>query len=127
MLWKILSGLAAIALAVGVWFSLQTQKALKAEKELATRAKDNLKSTTEKLTIGADKKATREKELADLEKQRDQLATEVAKITSDTEQKTAEVEVVKKQLDEVNKQLAALEKQINDAGDLQKLIAKVTE
>ena len=127
MLWKILSGLAALALLVGVWFSLQTQKALRAEKDLATRAKDNLKTTGEKLTIGAEKKAARDKELVELEKQRDAVTAEAAKVTSDTEQKTAEAEVVKKQLEEVTKQLAALEDQINKAGDIKKLLAKVEE
>src|SRR6186713_769911 len=120
MLWKILSGLAAIVLAAGVWFSLQNKSALQSEKEQAIRAKANLAQTKEKLDLGAEKKAFWEKELASLQKQKDEINATLAKSKSDTEQKTAEVDVLKKQLEEVNKQVAALEKQIKDAGDLQR-------
>lgn len=127
MLWKILSALAAIALAVGLWFAYQDQLAIKVERDLARRSKENLKATTDKLTEATDVKGRKEKELVDLEKQRDDVKIEVTKVATDTEQKLAEVEVIKKNLEEVTKQLAQLDEQIRKAGNIKQLMAQVEE
>lgn len=127
MLWKILSGLAAIALGVGVWASIENRKALTSERDLAKRAKDDLKSVQQQMAKGGETKARWEKEFAVVEKQRDEVKVEVAKVQSDGDQKVAEVDVLKKQVEEITKQLKALEDQISKAGDMKKLLAKVEE
>ena len=127
MLWKILSALAAIALAVGLWFAYQDQLAIKVEMDLAKRSRDNLKATEAKIVEATEFKARREKEVAELEKQRDDLKIEVTKVATDTEQKLAEVEVIKKNLEEVTKQLAQLEDQIKKAGNIKQLMAQVDD
>lgn len=127
MLWKILSALAAIALAVGLWFAYQDQLAIKEEIALEKRSRDNLKATQAKIVEATEFKARREKEVADLEKQRDDLKIEVTKVTTDTEQKLAEVEVIKKNLEEVTKQLVQLEDQIRKAGNVKQLLAQVDD
>jgi hypothetical protein len=127
MLWKILSALAAIALAVGLWFAYQDQLAIKVEMDLAKRSRDNLKATEAKIVEATEFKARREKEVADLEKQRDDLKIEVTKVATDTEQKLAEIEVIKKNLEEVTKQLVQLEDQIRKAGNIKQLLAQVDD
>ncbi|CAN5827656.1 hypothetical protein BH11VER1_BH11VER1_04110 [soil metagenome] len=127
MLWKTLSGLSAIALFVGLWFSYQTRLALDEEHKLATRAKANLSSTQKKYEEATVIKATKTTELADLEKQRDDTKAQVATVNTEIEQKIAETEVIKKQLDEVTKQLTQLKDQVAKAGDIKKLMADVED
>ena len=127
MLWKILTGLSAIALGVGVWFSYQTQKALLVEIDLLKRSESNLKATKDEFVKGTEVKARKEMEQAELEKQRDDVKIEITKVTTETDQKLAEVEIIKKNLEEVTKQLAQLEEQIRKAGDIKRLLAQVDE
>lgn len=127
MLWKTLSGLSAIALLVGVWFSYQTRLALEEEHKLATRAKVNLSTTQKKYEEATETKTAKTTELAELEKQRDATKAEVATVNTDIEQKIAETEVTKKQLDEVTKQLTQLKDQVAKAGDIKKLMADVED
>src|SRR4051812_27798022 len=127
MLWKILSGLAAIALAAGVWFSLQLKKSLQSERDMAKRETADLDTAKKKLATGAEKKTFWEKELAGLQKQKEDVAAQLEKARSDKTQKEAEVTIIKNDYDKATKQVADLQKQINDAGDIQKLLVKVDE
>lgn len=127
MLWKTLSALSAIALAVGLYFSYQTRLALVEEHKLAARAKVNLSTTEKKFEEGTETKAAKAKELEDLIKQRDDTKAQVATVNTEIEQKNAETEVTKKQLDEVTKQLTQLKDQVAKAGDIKKLMADVED
>jgi hypothetical protein len=127
MLWKVFSGLAAIALAIGVYFSYQTKGALRSEMDLEKRAKDNYETLTKKLTEGAEIKTKRDKDLEDRKAELNTVKADLEKVTTETDQKLKEVDVVKNQLDAVNKQLAALEDQISKAGDIKKLMAQIDE
>ena len=126
MLWKILSGVSAVCLAVGLWFSWQNQGALKEEVTLLKRSEENAKAVSEKQKKAAAAKISKAKELEDLIKQVDEdTRVKVTKANSDIAEKQAEVETLKKSLEELTKQVASLEEQITKAGDIKKLLAQV--
>ncbi len=127
MLWKILSALSAICLAVGVWFSYQNKSVLEEERRLKERSEQNLKAIKADLVKKTDAKGKRTKELEDYTKQRDDRRVEVAKVNSDIADKVKQTEDLKKTLDEAQKQLALIKEQIAKAGDLKKLIAEVAD
>lgn len=127
MLWKTLSGLSALALMVGLWFSYQTRLALDEEHKMETRSKKNLGDTQAAYVAATDSKAAKEKDLADLIVQRDETKVAVAKVNTEIEQKIAETEVIKKSLEEVTKQLTQLKDQVAKAGDIKKLMADVED
>lgn len=127
MLWKTLSGLSALALAVGLWFSYQTRLALDEEHKLEARSKVNLSNTQAEYVKATDNKAAKEKELVDITTQRDETRVAVAKLNTEIEQKIAETEVIKKSLEEVTKQLTQLKDQVAKAGDIKKLMADVED
>lgn len=127
MLWKILSALSAICLAVGVWFSYQNKSVLEEERRLKERSDQNLNAVRADHVKKTDAKGKRTKELEEYTKQRDDRRVEVAKVNSDIEEKKQETEGLKKTLDEAQKQLALIKEQIAKAGDLKKLIAEVED
>ncbi|MCE9520522.1 MAG: hypothetical protein K8R87_13330 [Verrucomicrobia bacterium] len=127
MLWKILSGLSAVALGVGLWFSYQNQGALKEERVLKERADQNLKSVKQAQDKAAEAKDKKTKELADLTTQRDATTEEVTKTNGNIEQLQKEVETKKTVLAEAQVQLTKLNKDIKDAGDIKKLLAQVDD
>lgn len=127
MLWKILSALSAICLAVGVWFSYQNKSVLEEERRLKERTDSNLVDIRKDFANKTDAKAKRTKEMEDYTKQRDDRRVEVAKVNSDIEDKKKETEGLKQNLDEAQKQLAQIKEQIAKAGDLKKLIAELDD
>jgi ABC-type transporter Mla subunit MlaD len=127
MLWKILSGLSAVALGVGLWFSYQNQGALKEERVLKDRAEQNLKSVKQVQEKAAEAKDKKTKELADLTKQREDITEEVTNTNGTIEQLHKEVETKKTVLAEAQAQLAKLNKDIIAAGDIKKLLAQVDD
>lgn len=127
MLWKTLSGLSALALAVGLWFSYQMRLALDEEHKMEARSKVHLSSTQAEYVKATDNKTAKDNELLDLTKQRDETKVAVAKVNTEIEQKIAETEVVKKSLEEVTKQLTQLKDQVAKAGDIKKLMADVED
>ena len=83
MLWKILSALTAICLAVGLWFSYLDKHALEEERLLEQHSLQNLdsiKADKIKKTVSKEK---RNKELEDYTKQRSDRQVEIAKVNSD--------------------------------------------
>ncbi len=127
MLWKILSGLSAVALGVGLWFSYQNQNALKEELAQKGRAEQNLKSVKQVQEKAVEVKDKKIKELADLTKQRDDTTEEVNKTNSTIEEKQKEVEAKQIELVEAQKQLTKMNQEILKAGDVKKLIAEVED
>lgn len=127
MLWKILSVLSAICLAVGLWFSYQNKHALEEERVLELRSDQNLKSVKADQVKKTDSKGKRNKELDEYTKQRNDTQVQVAKVNADISEKQKETEGLKKTLEESKKQLAMIKEQIDKAGDLKKLIAQVEE
>ncbi len=127
MLWKILSALSAICLAVGLWFSYQNKNVLEEERRLKERSDQNVVAVKADQVKKTDAKAKRNKELDEYTKQRDDRRVEVAKVNSDIVDKQKETEILKKTLEEAQKQLALIKDQIAKAGDLKKLIAEVED
>ena len=93
MLWKILSCIAAVCLAVGCYFSYINKDALKDERVRETRAVANLDESKKEITSKTDIKGRKTKDLADLEKQRDDTKADVAKANEDITTKTQEVDL----------------------------------
>lgn len=127
MLWKILSALSAICLAVSLWFSYQNKHALEEERVLELRSDQNLKSVKADQVKKTDSKGKRNKELDEFTKQRNDTQVQVAKVNADISEKVKQTEDLKKTLDEKQKQLTMIKDQIEKAGDLKKLIAQVEE
>lgn len=127
MLWKLLSGISAAALLVGVFFSYKTKVSLEEEIKMAKRAKENNTMLQSEFGKVAEQKDLKTKQLGEQEKARDDVKIETTKVVADTELKTKEGELVKQNLDEVNKQLTQLEDQIKKVGDVKKLMASVQE
>lgn len=127
MLWKLLSGLSAVALLVGVWFSYQMRLGLEEELKMGKRAAENYKAVQAEFPKVTAQKDLKTKQLQEQEKARDDVKLEVTKTNSDFELKTKEGEIVKQNLEEVNKQLTQLEDQIKKVGDVKKLMTSVQE
>lgn len=127
MLWKILSALSAICLAVGLWFSYQNKHALEEERVLETRSDQNLKAVKADQVKKTDSKGKRNKELEEYTTQRNDTQVQVAKVNAEISEKQKATEALKKTLEESQKQLAQIKDQIEKAGDLKKLIAQVEE
>lgn len=127
MLWKILSGLSAVALGVGVWFAYQNQAVLREELAQKSRAEQNLQDVKKAQVTAANVMEREKKKLADLTKQRDDTRVEVASINSTIETKQREVDEMKKSLEEAQAKLAKIKDDIRKAGDIKKLLAEIEE
>lgn len=127
MLWKLLSGLSAVALLVGVWFSYQMRLALEEEIKMGKRAEENQKAVQAEFPKVAEQKDLKTKQLAEQEKALEDVKVEITKVNADVDLKGKEKELTQTNLDEVNKQLTQLEEQIRKVGDVKKLMASVQE
>lgn len=127
MLWKILSGLSAVILAIGLWFSYKAQVAVREERKLAERSAQHLKATQQEFARATELKAAKEKEFVELEKQREVNNAEYAKVNEEIAEKAKELEVTQSNLTEVKKQIAQLEEKITKAGDIEKLQAQLKD
>lgn len=125
MLWKILSGIAAAFLVVGVVFSYFNQGALREEKSRDVAAQNNLSEAKAEIKKHVEIKDRKTKDLADMEKQRDDAKGAVAKAGEDIVTKQKEVDTLKKNLEDITKQVAQIEDQITKAGDIPTLVAQV--
>lgn len=127
MLWKLLSGLAAVALLVGVWSSYNNRVSLEEELKQSKRAVENNKAVKAEFPKVTAQKELKTKQLEDQKKALDEVKLEKTKVDGDTELKTKEGELVKQNLEDVSKQLTQLEDQIKKVGDVKKLLASVQE
>ncbi len=125
MLWKMLSGLSAAALGVGLWFAYQNRSALLEEQAQKSRSEQNLAAVKQAQQLAVETTEKKKKELEDLTKQRD--TTEVAKVNAAIEEKQKEVEILKKTLEEQQKQLASMNEDIRRAGDITKLLIQAED
>lgn len=125
MLWKILSIVSAIALAVGLWFSLGAKGKLQEERKLALRSQQNLEAVKKEFVNAESAKSKHAEALVQATKQRDELKETIAKVNADVELKLKEAEAVNANLTEIKKQVTQLEEEIRKAGDIEKLLAEV--
>lgn len=125
MLWKILSGIAALCLAGASYFSWETKKMLQQENAMAERSKRHVADIQKAFNDGNSGKDRHFKELEDATKQLEDLKEKVTDATTEVAEKTKEAEVVNLNLTEVKKQVTELEDQIKKHGDIQKLLDEV--
>ena len=125
MVWKILTGLAAACMATAAIFAYFNSEDLKAERTLEKRAQDDYKKLTARRTEADGVKVAKDEKLKSTTTERDQTKEQVTKSTAELQEKEAARELAKKNLEQVDQHLAALEKRIQEAGDIEKLLAQV--
>lgn len=125
MVWKLLSALSVVCLAVAAYFANASKSDITHEVTLEKRAKENLaeaKSTKQK---GDETLDTKKKQLVALNQDLEKVKGDVLTAETDVKQKEAELELAKKNLEQVSQQLTAVETKIKEAGDIEKLLAQV--
>lgn len=125
MVWKILSGISAAALAAACYFAWANQQDLKQERDMLARAKENLAELRSRQKEAEDTLANKKTQLANLEKERDETKEQVAKTAAEAQEKEAALALNKNNLDQVTVQVETLQKKIEEAGDIKKLVAQV--
>ena len=125
MLWKILSFLSAACLGAACFFAWSNQKDLTAERDRERFAKDNLKAAQERKTQGDEALVAKKTALEGAQKELETSKAETVKLAESALEKDAALKVVKSSLEQVEQQVTAVEKQIDEAGDIEKLIAQI--
>ena len=125
MVWKILSALSAVCLAGAATFAWINQKHLENERNRLAAATANLEATQNRKVEGDAALKTKLELLAVSQKERDEAKEEVIKLASIAQEKEASLAVIKGNLDQVSSQVTSVEKQIEDAGDIEQLVAQI--
>jgi predicted nucleic acid-binding Zn-ribbon protein len=125
MLWKILSFLSAACLGAACFFAWSNQKDLTAERDRERFAKDNLKAAQERKTQGDEALVAKKTALEGAQKELETSKAETVKLAESALEKDGALKVVKSSLEQVEQQVSAVEKQIDEAGDIEKLIAQI--
>jgi len=125
MVWKILSALSAACLAGAAYFAWSNQKDLENERTRLSAANANLKAAQDRKTEGGEALKEKQDLLIATQKERDAAKEEVLKLASEAQEKEAALAVIKGNLDQVSSQVTSVEKQIEDAGDIEKLVAQI--
>lgn len=127
MLWKSLSGVTAVILAIGLYFSYKAQVSHSEERKLSERSTQYLDTIQKEIARAGELKTAKEQQFIELEKKREGLNSEFAKVSENISDKNRELEATKNNLDEVKKQITGLEEKIALAGNLEKLQADIRE
>ncbi|GEP42364.1 hypothetical protein [Brevifollis gellanilyticus] len=125
MVWKILSILAAGCLGASCYFAWSNQKDLATERDRESSAKANLKSSQERKKEGDEALVVKKTALETVQKDLATAKDETVKFAAQVQEKEVSHGVIKGNLDQVQQQVTAVEKQIDDAGDIEKLIAQI--
>ncbi len=125
MAWKLLSILSAVCLGAACYFANANKQRLENEKTRQAAATANLKAAQDRKAEGDAAVKVKEEQYAAIQKERDAAKEEVVKLAADAQEKEAALSVVKGNLEQVTTQVNAVQKQIDDAGDIEKLIAQV--
>lgn len=125
MVWKILSFLSAACLGAACFFAWSNQKDLTAERERERFAQANMKAAAERKAQGDEALVAKKTALDSAQKELETTKAETVKLAQDATEKEESLKVVKANLDQIEQQVTAVEKQINEAGDIEKLIAQI--
>ncbi|MES2594883.1 MAG: hypothetical protein V4662_06090 [Verrucomicrobiota bacterium] len=125
MVWKILSILAAGCLGASCYFAWSNQKDLVTERDRESSAKANLKSAQERKKEGDEALVAKKSALEGVQKDLSTAKDETVKFAAQVQEKEVSHGVIKGNLDQVKQQVTAVKKQIDEAGDIEKLIAQV--
>ena len=125
MVWKILSGIAAVCLAVSAYFSYDNGKKLKTELELAARAEKDLATLRSRKGQGDEVQKNKIAHLETKTKELEETKAKVVKAAADSQEKDAALQLAKNTLDQVTQQVSTIQKKIDELGDVEKLLAQV--
>ncbi|SKA93308.1 hypothetical protein SAMN02745166_02071 [Prosthecobacter debontii] len=125
MLWKILSAISAACLAGAAYFAWSNQAALEHERTRFAAANANMKAAQERKVDGEAALKDKQELLATTQKELDASKEEVVKFAAEAQEKEASLAVIKGNLDQVTAQVTSVEKQIEDAGDIENLVAQI--
>jgi len=123
--WKIVGIIAALLLAAAAVFSYLGKDAVKYERQLASRAKDNLKATRLRADDANASLKTNTEEFALAETQRDEAKKAVEETNAEEAEYVAEIASSKVQLEDVKGKVDVIKAKIRDAGNIEKLLADV--
>ena len=125
MVWKLLTGISAACLAVAAYFSYISKNDIRMEREAKGTADKNLAEVKKGNADGAESLKQKETQYATLVKDLEKLKVDVSAAEAEGQEKSAALELAKKNLEQTAQQLAAIEKKIEEAGDIEKLLAQV--
>lgn len=125
MVWKLLSALSAVCLGTACYFAWANQKSLVEERKRDAYYTANLAEVKAHKTQAEEAKKTREEQKVVAEKELETTKTSVADTAAKAQAKEQELAVVKTNLEQVTKLVNDLQKQIDDAGDIEALLAQI--
>ena len=125
MVWKILSIFAAACLGASCYFAWSNQKDLAAERDRESNAKANLKAAQDVKKEGDEALIAKKTALEAVQKELAAQKEETVKLGVQVQEKEVSHGIIKGNLEQIQQQVAAVEKQIEDAGDIEKLIAQI--
>lgn len=125
MVWKILSGISAVCLAVSAYFAFDNGKKLKTELELSARADKDLASLRSRKEQGDEVQKNKVAMLETKKKDLEETKEKVVKAAADSQEKDAALQLAKNTLDQVSQQVGTIQKKIDELGNVEKLLAQV--
>lgn len=125
MVWKILSGISAVCLAVSAYFAFDNGKKLKTELELSARADKDLASLRSRKEQGDEVQKNKIAMLETKKKELEETKEKVVKAAADSQEKDAALQLAKNTLDQVSQQVGTIQKKIDELGNVEKLLAQV--
>jgi hypothetical protein len=125
MAWKILSALSALCLAGSAFFAWKNTEALKNERAREEYTNKNLTSIQEHKKAAEESKAKHTTDLAEANKELETTKASVADALTKATEKEQELAAVKIQLEGITKVVNDLQKQIDEAGDINALLATI--
>jgi hypothetical protein len=125
MVWKILSALSAVCLGTACYFAWANQKSLLEERKREAYYTANLAEVQAHKQQAEQAKKTREEQLAAANKELETTKTSVVDVAAKAQAKEQELAVVKTNLEQVTKVVSDLQKQIDEAGDIESLLAQI--
>lgn len=125
MAWKLLSILSAVCLAAACYFANSNKQRTENEKVRLQASTANLKAAQERKAEGDEAVKVKEELYAAVQKDRDTAKEEVVKLAADAQEKDAALALLKGNLTQVSTQVSQVQKQIDDAGDIESLVAQV--
>jgi len=125
MLWKILSILAAGCLGTSCYFAWSNQQDLAHERDRESNAKANLKAAQDSKKQGEEALIAKKAALEAIQKDLATAKEETVKFAAQVQEKEVSHGVIKGNLDQIQQQVTAVEKQIEEAGNIEQLIATV--
>ena len=126
MAWKILSLLSVLCLAVAAYFANASKHDITNEMALEKRAKENLAEAKAQKIKGDEGLVAKNKQLVAVTEDINKVKTDVAAAETGVKEMEAGLELAKKNLEQITQQLAAMQAKIDEAGDIEKLLAQVS-